>query len=64
MLYKKSFLASLLIVILLSLPSAVYAASNFALKDTAGKKHTLSQYKGKWVPALFRRSARFGGFVR
>jgi thiol-disulfide isomerase/thioredoxin len=49
MLYKKSFLASLLIVILLSLHSAVYAASNFALKDTAGKKHTLSQYKGKWV---------------
>jgi thiol-disulfide isomerase/thioredoxin len=49
MLYKKSFLASLLIVILLSLHSVAYAASNFALKDTAGKKHTLSQYKGKWV---------------
>jgi thiol-disulfide isomerase/thioredoxin len=49
MLYKKSFLMSLLIVILLSLHSIAYAASNFVLKDTAGKKHTLSQYKGKWV---------------
>ena len=25
------------------------AASNFVLKDTAGKKHSLAQYKGKWV---------------
>jgi thiol-disulfide isomerase/thioredoxin len=25
------------------------AANQFQLKDMAGKKHTLSQYKGKWV---------------
>jgi thiol-disulfide isomerase/thioredoxin len=25
------------------------AFKNFVLKDTAGKAHTLSQYKGKWV---------------
>ena len=49
MLYKKSFLLSLLLVGMLSLHTLGYAASNFALTDTAGKKHTLSQYKGKWV---------------
>ena len=31
------------------MPALAYAASNFALTDTAGKKHSLSQYKGKWV---------------
>lgn len=49
MLYKKSFLLLLLLVGMLSLHTHGYAASNFALTDTAGKKHTLSQYKGKWV---------------
>ncbi len=49
MVYQKSFLMSLLIIVLLSLHGISYAASNFVLKDTAGKKHTLSQYKGKWV---------------
>lgn len=49
MLYIKSFLLSLLLVGILSLHTLSYAASNFALTDTAGKKHTLSQYKGKWV---------------
>ena len=49
MLYKKSFLLSLLLVGMLSLHTLSYAASNFALTDNAGKKHTLSQYKGKWV---------------
>jgi thiol-disulfide isomerase/thioredoxin len=49
MLYKKSILHVLIIVILLSIHAVAYAANNFALTDTAGKKHTLSQYKGKWV---------------
>jgi thiol-disulfide isomerase/thioredoxin len=49
MLYKKSFLLSLLLVGMLSLQPLSYAASSFTLTDTAGKKHTLSQYKGKWV---------------
>ena len=49
MLYKKSFLHSLLIAILFSLNTLSYAAGDFVLNDTAGKKHTLSQYKGKWV---------------
>lgn len=40
---------SLLLIILLSIHSFAFAANNFVLKDTAGKKHTLSQYKGKWV---------------
>ena len=49
MLYKKSFLLLLLLIGMLSMPALAYAASNFALTDTAGKKHNLSQYKGKWV---------------
>jgi thiol-disulfide isomerase/thioredoxin len=49
MLHKKSFLLALFLVCMLSVQSVVNAASNFALTDTAGKKHTLSQYKGKWV---------------
>jgi thiol-disulfide isomerase/thioredoxin len=45
-------------LILLSPHSAVYSATstaknvafkNFVLKDTAGRTHALSQYKGKWV---------------
>ncbi|HNV88465.1 MAG TPA: TlpA disulfide reductase family protein [Methylotenera sp.] len=34
---------------MLSSPIFALAANSFALKDTEGKKHTLSQYKGKWV---------------
>jgi thiol-disulfide isomerase/thioredoxin len=49
MLRKKSFLLSVLMLILLSMHTFAYAANNFVLKDTAGKRHTLSQYKGKWV---------------
>ena len=49
MLYKKSLLWSLLLIGMLSLPALACAASNFAVTDTAGKKHTLSLYKGKWV---------------
>ena len=46
---KKSLLLSLFIVVLLSLPTISYAANSFVLKDMAGKKHTLAEYKGKWV---------------
>lgn len=46
---KKSLLLSLLIVVLLSLHTISYAANSFVLKDMAGKKHTLAEYKGKWV---------------
>ena len=49
MLLKKSFLLSLFLVGMLSLHTIAYAAKNFTLTDTADKKHTLSQYKGKWV---------------
>ena len=49
MLYKKSLFHSLLIAILFSLNTLSYAAGDFVLNDMTGKKHTLSQYKGKWV---------------
>ncbi|PPC86478.1 MAG: thioredoxin [Methylotenera sp.] len=54
MLAKNLFSWLITIFVLFSLNSTVYAADtlvrkNFTLKDTAGKKHTLSQYKGKWV---------------
>jgi thiol-disulfide isomerase/thioredoxin len=49
MLHKKSFLMPLLLLVILSMHGITYAASNFTLNDTAGKKHTLAQYKGKWV---------------
>jgi thiol-disulfide isomerase/thioredoxin len=49
MLIKKSLLLSLLVVFLLGLHTISYAANSFVLKDMAGKKHTLAEYKGKWV---------------
>ena len=49
MLRKKTFLIMLLMVSLLSVHTATFAAKPFELIDTAGKKHVLSQYKGKWV---------------
>jgi thiol-disulfide isomerase/thioredoxin len=49
MFYKKSFFLSFLMLILLSVCTAAYAENNFLQKDTTGKTHTLSQYKGKWV---------------
>lgn len=49
MLYKKSLFCLILTAVLLSSPIFALAANSFALKDTEGKKHTLSQYKGKWV---------------
>ncbi len=45
----KKLILLLFIPILLSVHGIVFAASNFDLKDMAGKKHTLAQYKGKWV---------------
>ncbi|MBC7756963.1 MAG: TlpA family protein disulfide reductase [Bdellovibrio sp.] len=49
MLTKKLLLMSLLSLFLFSVQSVSYAASNFAVKDMAGKKHVLADYKGKWV---------------
>ena len=49
MLRKKSLLLLFLVVLMLGLHTVSYAANSFALKDMAGKKHTLAQYKGKWV---------------
>lgn len=54
MLYKKSILRILLVAIVLSVSVASHAANNsptknFTVHDTAGKKHTLVHYKGKWV---------------
>jgi thiol-disulfide isomerase/thioredoxin len=49
MLHKKSLLLSFIMVILLCLQASAFAANGFTLKDMAGKKHTLAQYKGKWV---------------
>ncbi len=49
MLYKKSFLNSLWLILLFSFIKISYGADDFILNDTAGTKHTLSQYKGKWV---------------
>ena len=40
---------SLLSLFLFSAHSVSFAASNFVLKDMAGKKHTLADYKGKWI---------------
>lgn len=47
--YKKSILYAILIAILFGMHAVAYAENNFALTDMAGEKHTLSQYKGKWV---------------
>ncbi len=46
--YKKLFLL-LLMPLLFGLHSIAFAANSFDLKDMAGKRHMLSQYKGKWV---------------
>jgi thiol-disulfide isomerase/thioredoxin len=46
---RKSSLSCLLFAVLLNFHIFAYAANNFVLKDTAGRTHTLSQYKGKWV---------------
>jgi thiol-disulfide isomerase/thioredoxin len=49
MLFKKSFFWPLFVAMLMSFSATTFAASSFDLKDTAGKRHTLAQYKGKWV---------------
>lgn len=49
MLYKKSLFCLILTAVLIGSPIFALAANSFVLKDTEGKKHTLSQYKGKWV---------------
>ena len=40
---------SLLSLFLLGAHTVSFATGNFVLKDMAGKKHILSDYKGKWV---------------
>lgn len=46
----KLFLFSLFLLIASPFSSAqAQAGTNFTLKDTAGVKHQLSNYKGKWV---------------
>jgi thiol-disulfide isomerase/thioredoxin len=49
MFYKNSFLNCILLILLCSVHEISYSADDFILNDTAGTKHTLSQYKGKWV---------------
>lgn len=39
----------MLLVLLFGLHQISYGADDFILNDTTGTKHTLSQYKGKWV---------------
>ena len=46
---KNTFLSCLLIFFASSAWNVALAANNFVLKDTTGKTHSLSQYKGKWV---------------
>ena len=41
---------------LLSLSTVSAAANNFVLKDMAGKKHTLSEYKGKVTAQVIQRA--------
>ncbi len=45
----KKILLLLLIPLLLCAQGFAFAGNSFALKDMAGKKHTLAEYKGKWV---------------
>ena len=45
---KKIFLL-LFIPLWLCVQGFAFAGNSFALKDMAGKKHTLAEYKGKWV---------------
>ena len=48
--YMRIFLCSLLFLTLSQLSHAeTNLGANFLLKDTAGVKHQLSNYKGKWV---------------
>ena len=49
---KKTSFYLLAIGLMLSLATAVHA-SDFAMTDTDGKVHKLSQYKGKWVLVNF-----------
>ena len=49
MLKKNSFLLFLSLFFVLSSLNVAHSANDFALKDMLGKKHTLAQYKGKWV---------------
>lgn len=45
----KKICAGILLLLLACLYPMAEAANAFVLKDTAGKTHHLSQYRGKWV---------------
>lgn len=47
--FNKLFLASVILVCATFMTTVNAADHNFSVKDTAGKKHQLSDYKGKWV---------------
>ncbi len=47
--FNKLFLASVILVCTTFMTTVNAADHNFSVKDTAGKKHQLSDYKGKWV---------------
>lgn len=47
--HKKLLLLSIFLLAALCVCNTTLAAESFTLKDTAGKEHALSQYKGKWV---------------
>ncbi len=49
MLKKNTLLLCFLLFFALNIGNFAYAANHFVLNDTAGKKHTLAQHKGKWV---------------
>ncbi len=49
MVHKNSLIRALLLVGVLCLHTIAHAAGGFLVVDTAGKKHNLAQYKGKWV---------------
>lgn len=50
---KQSWVAMILFTLILGLPAKNIEAYGFHFEDSAGKIHTLSSYKGKWVLVNF-----------
>jgi len=46
---KNTFFLYFMVFFLVNICNYAYAANHFVLNDTTGKKHTLAEYKGKWV---------------
>ncbi len=46
---KKRHFLLFSLALLFGLSTVAHAENNFTLKDSTGKTHSLSQYKGKWV---------------